>query len=39
MIFECGKKEMKEFIIETIMEIYEFRNFRPEETDQAIMVV
>ena len=29
---------MKEFISETIMEKYEFRNIRPEETDQAIMV-
>lgn len=29
---------MKEFISETIMEKYEFRNIRPEETDQAIMI-
>lgn len=29
---------MKEFISETIMEKYEFRNIRPEETDQAIML-
>ena len=29
---------MKEFISETIMEKYEFRNIRPEETDQGIMI-
>ena len=27
---------MKEFISETIMEKYEFRNIRPEEVDQAV---
>ena len=32
------KKEMKEFVSETIMEKYEFRNIRPEETDQGIMI-
>ena len=32
------KKEMKEFISETIMEKYDFRNIRPEETDQGIMI-
>ena len=30
------EKEMKEFISETIMEKYEFRNIRPEEVDQAV---
>ena len=29
---------MKEFVSETIMEKYEFRNIRPEETDQGIMI-
>ena len=29
---------MKEFISETIMEKYEFRNIRPEEVDQAIRI-
>lgn len=29
---------MKEFISETIMEKYEFRNIRPEETDQAVQI-
>ena len=29
---------MREFISETIMEKYEFRNIRPEETDQAVQI-
>ena len=31
-------RKMKECINETIMEKYEFRNIRPEETDQVVKI-